>query len=240
MTVAFEGLTETSFDAPAVTTVTVNATSAGTNRLAVIWIFSGAAMGGATVTVGGDAATLITTGVGNMSTWYYLSPPTASTAYVAVMPNLSRGAMRVVTFSGVRQSSPIRTSTSASGSTTQPTVTVVTQDGDMLVDGVQQATNQDFVEGAGQTERADAFYANDAFRYASSTEPATSASVVMDWTVAASVAWVIWGLSVANLAATPNQVSWFFSKMRDFYRDLRAGLIPPHELRKRYGELITI
>jgi len=47
------------------------------------------------------------------------------------------------------------------------------------------------------------------------------------------------GLAVAEIQAATggNQVIWIMSKMRDFFKDLREGLIPPEELQRRYRGL---
>jgi len=50
--------------------------------------------------------------------------------------------------------------------------------------------------------------------------------------------------SAAGLSLIPSMggggARWFFSKMQDFYRDLRAGLIPPDVLQRRYRDLVAI
>lgn len=48
------------------------------------------------------------------------------------------------------------------------------------------------------------------------------------------------GASLVVLAAAGDQAQWFFSQMRDFYRDLTTGRLLPSELRRRYGELVSI
>lgn len=66
-------------------TSTVNLTAAETAELAIIFTWNGAT-GTPTLTVGGNAATQIGTGITFSGTqviraWYYVNPPTSSTAY---------------------------------------------------------------------------------------------------------------------------------------------------------------
>lgn len=246
MTVAFDQLTVNSADGGAVTTLTINSTSAGNFRLAHIFLSGANGTGGSeSVTVGGAAATKMTGFGTDILHWYFINPPTASTAYVATWPTATRAIMYVVTLNGVRQSSPNRqeladfTGAGATASTLTFTSSV---SGDMIVSVLQKKeTNEDIVPGASQTERSDAFYANNVMRQALSTKPVTVASEPMSYTWATGNEESHKGACWVNAVAAESQVQWFFFKrMQDFTRDLKAGLIPPHELRRRYGDLVTI
>jgi hypothetical protein len=49
--------------------------------------------------------------------------------------------------------------------------------------------------------------------------------------------WTLSAVSYDAVAATNKRPIWFFSKMQDFYDDLKRGLIPPQDLRRRYREV---
>lgn len=106
----------------------------------------------------------------------------------------------------------------------------------MVVDCVVGHTGQ-HTAGAGQTERANSMTINPAWanRYDISTEPGTDGDVEMSWT-GADMRLVWHGYSLrGNLGG--NQVIWIMSKIQDFFKDLKAGLIPPEELQNRYRGL---
>ena len=58
----------------------------------------------------------------------------------------------------------------------------------------------------------------------------------MSWTMANQrVCFIALGLN--SKPSVGNQVIWIMSKLRDFFKDLREGLIPPEELQRRYRGL---
>ena len=249
MAVAFDQLTLGNSDATAVTTLTINAASAGTNRLAIIFVASGGSgnLPGLAVTVGGSPATRLTTISATLETWYYVAPPTASTAYVATLTNITRMVNYVVTFNGVSQTTPIRQSLNAeAGSVSSSSLTFSSSVSlDMLVDIVHHFINEDEVPGASQTERsAEQFFANNNFRQSVSTKPVTGASEPTSWTWATAAGADPDHVGVClNGTTSPgdNQVQWFmFKRWQGFLGELRRGLVPPDELRRRYKNTVTI
>ena len=247
MTVAFDQLTVNSSDATAVTTLTINATSTGTQRLAIILLSSGGGDidAGAAVTVGGDAAANAGLIDNRFIGFRYIAPPTASTAYVATWTNIVRCIMYVATFNGVRQSSPlpqVLTLSQASGATSSTLTFTSSVNGGMLLDIMQKlTTNEDITPGASQTEQSDTFYANNNMRQSLSTKPVTIASEVSSHTWATGNEAYQLGYFITPHLAGNEHVMWFmFKRWQGFLGELRRGLIPPHELRKRYGDLIAI
>lgn len=127
---------------------------------------------------------------------------------------------------------------SAVGTSTTPSQVVVGVVSGIVLDCMgHDAYGTTQTPGAGQTKIWEQFGAG-ALLGAGSWE-AGAASVTMSWTNDVSQPWALTLISYLPVP-TGNQVHWFFSKMRDFYRDLKAGLIPPDGLRRRYGDLVTI
>lgn len=168
-------------------------------------------------------------------TWYLeiTAGQGAKTVSISYTENRSaRGS--AASFSGQRAVADggLGTAADATGNSSAPSVTVVSEGGGYVKDASGQNSGTYTSVGAGQTSIAHGYAGG------SSTEVGAT-SVVMSWGTNTSNVWRSTGVGI-NPKIAGNQVSWFFSRMRDFSRDLRAGLIPPQELRRRYGDLVTI
>lgn len=142
--IGFDASTTVVDGTTATTTITVGN---NTNRILVIAMANALSSAtGTTVTVNGNAATLITSAVGGTQNrscqlFYYLNPPTGSNSVSSTNPNLSTGIF-VASYYGVNQSTPIDTTASSSVSSPNAFVTstiTTTVANDWLVDGVTRA-----------------------------------------------------------------------------------------------------
>jgi hypothetical protein len=239
MAIAFDTATMVNLDDAAVTSFSQAHTASGSNIVTLLALMG---MSSSVVaTAGGSAMTEIGTLFNNVSLWYFVAPGTGSVTYAANWSALGRGRAYIMGYNGVRQSSPVRTRYNATAFTTAPTVTVVDSVNlDMVVGALWNVTNSAPTVGAGQTSRG-SNYGNDANFWGSvCDEPAIGASTVINYTLAGAAD--NWYLSAFSLvpAGGGNQMSWMFSRIREFYRELKVGRIPPDELRRRYGDLMAI
>lgn len=158
MAVAFDTASG-SYDGGSVASITLNKTSSGSNRIAVIAYMPGGNVGDTSsgVTVGGNAATLVDKRAVNASQYvylyYYINPPTASTAYVASSSVNTDMGIAVATYTGAKQSGQPDASVS-SGATGNLTLTVTTvADNSWLVGAARNTGTGPMVVGTGTTSR---------------------------------------------------------------------------------------
>jgi len=183
-------------------------TTTGSNRLLVV----GVAIrdtGNPTVssiTYGGVGLTFIRadTLLGSVRSelWYLVGPASGSNNIVVTLSSSANAAMGAVSLTGVEQSSPLDAHNGGTGTSTAPSTTVTTvSDNAWVIDNVafrSTGTNAPTATaGSGQTERWSAYYDGSAMqqnvRSKGSTEGPKSpaGSVVMDWSLSASVDWAI-------------------------------------------------
>jgi hypothetical protein len=141
------------------TTATVNLAATGTDRIAFIFAFVDSTTQ-PTVTVGGSSTgvtfigSINLTGNQTIHVYYYLAPPTSSTAYVCTQANAYID-LKVVTYTGASQTGVPDSYASKTGDTTplDLTTTVVASDC-WLVSGGRNYSTGVIVPSTGTTERA--------------------------------------------------------------------------------------
>jgi len=128
--------------------------------------------------------------------WYFVNPPVGGAVPIAVsFDTLPDDGIQTFahTFSGVHQTTPLRTAASAGASSGAPSVTVASAIGDFVVDSLFAADLPSV--GPGQTERGQEPLVTLAPYGASSTEPGAAGSVTMSWGMT-SDNWAIGAVSI--------------------------------------------
>jgi len=190
-------------------TLTVSHTASGTDRYALAFVayrqLNSATVSG--VTYNGVAMTRLGGGLGSDSEygdlWEIVNPPTGAQSVVATLSANSRGlTLRVITFTGVHQTTPSRNFNTATGISTAPSVTITSASTDLVLGALvhRDAGTNVSAQGSGQTSRwnqlPDSYTAfSGSARSHGSTEPG-AASVVMDWTISSSQGWRASGVSI--------------------------------------------
>ena len=166
----------------------------------------------------------------------FLNPPTGSRTFACSWNTASRSRAVIVSYTGVRQSpNPLVDTSVANGTASVSNLDVDSAGPVMVIDGIMVANDPITVGGSPQVQINKVNMINDT---GTSEQGGQSDPTTMTWTWA-SDAFAHAGYSFTGLSGI-NRVSTFFSKMRDFHRDLKLGLLPPDQLRQRYGELLTI
>jgi hypothetical protein len=189
---------------PARTSLTISHPTAGSNRLMLVGVsihnFASETVSG--ITYNGMALTLVGSRANatdaRVEIWRLIAPPTGTHDLVITFSAELTSAARagVMTFTGVNQTTPLGTFTSAIGSASPATVNVASAANELVFDTVgseSQSSPFTITVGAGQTQRWNsAIIGYDRFLSAGSTEPG-AASVTMSWTIVpgASVPWAI-------------------------------------------------
>lgn len=179
----------------------------GSNKITIVGTGQrqGASAKVATPTIGGNAMTAITAATfqdpAGGRLWYRLNVG-AGSADVSVdwdaVPLAS--AHGVITCSGVDQVSPIRTSNTATGTSTTPSVTLTgCLSGDMIIDFVTRDGNAAFTVGADQTQISQPGAPTE--MNAAMSRQAGSGDGVMSWSHA-SEQWTIQAVCLAQAAST--------------------------------------
>jgi len=146
-------------------TVTLNHTTAGTNRLLVVGVSinltpsTGATVAGVTYSGIPLTQAVAHNDAGNTrraEMWYLVAPPTGTNVPIVVtLAGLAAGNQGVVvgatTFTGADQILPIRASASADGAASPSSVSVTSAAGDMVVDTLAMGRNFNANVAAGQT-----------------------------------------------------------------------------------------
>lgn len=154
--------------AASASTATVNLTCSGTDRVAIIFLQVSNDTGSrvTSVTVGGSNATFIRKDqLGGAAqeeySYYYVNPPTSSTAYTVTCADASDDVeIHVLIYTGVDQTTPCPQNTFASGtSTATPTVTT-TVDNSWLASVSRNTSNGPSTASTGTTTRNSGSLAN--------------------------------------------------------------------------------
>ena len=182
-----------------------HSTAAGTNRLLLVGVSldSGSSAQVSSITYSGQALTLVgaRTDAGNtvrMEIWSLVNPP-VGTANVAV--TLSAQTLGFIvgasTFTGVHQTSPLGTFTSAQGNSTAPSVTVTSATNELVFDAVAGHRRTDFTAGTGQTILWSVGSSGNDVRGVASIKNGVP-STVMSWTsvTGASRGWAIGAVAI--------------------------------------------
>ena len=187
---------------PCNTTVSWTHTPVGTPSLVVVALSIGKDVGVTTATYGGTALTLIREDVGiqdgNTFLYRLISPPTGAQTVSLTIDSDEDIEGAAVTVTGSDTTTPISNSAGASGvDPTDPSVTVTSAAGELVIDVIGGKIAFVFTAGADQTKRWEENQVG-----AGSTE-AGAASVTMSWTVTTGVGdgWVISAVSIKPAAA---------------------------------------
>ncbi len=197
MAVAFDGEAVVSSGFSGASSVTLTGkTTAGSNRVAIIHVGWSGTSTTCTCTYGGVAATVVLTansGSGVLSAmFYFINPPTGATNVVVTWGvGDATGFAGVSSYNGADQTTPLRGSTSTTGTSSPVTATIGSAVDDIVVDAVGEY-NDTLSVGAGQTSL---FMSNSGAIYGAGSREDGAASVVMSWTGST----VIWATVVASI-----------------------------------------
>ena len=201
-TVTFDATSTTTGNTASSTTHSHTCSTAD-NRLIVVSVSARDAGGSPAapsgVTYDGDALTKsgdVSSGNVNASIWYRVAPSTGSNNVVVTFGDSRHEGIGVTatSFTGVYQSAPAGSATTATGDSTAPTVNIASFAGDIVVDALAVNVAGALTPGTDQTERSDAALPNGG-RYGASTESATTTSTTMSWTSGDGV-WAVLGIAV--------------------------------------------
>ena len=200
MAITFDAAAATT--AAGVTTLDWSHTCSGTERFLIVGLRSNASVTSVVVQYNGVAMTLITsitTSGAQLRTYYMINPP-AGTYTVHCTWTTARdtwGASH--SYNGVHQTTAFTTPGTNEGTSTTPSSSVTSANGDLVVDFVESASAVTMTEGAGQT------YRTKTDRLSSSEKAATSTPTTTGWTLSGSVLWKI--ISVPISPASPPAAS---------------------------------
>ena len=225
-----------------------NCTVTGPNVYLIVGVAS--SNGGVTaVTYGGQAMTKIGNYApyGELSFWYLRNPPSGSNNIVQT--GSVDGAIHALVYQGIRLASPFDAigSANSASSTTTPSVTVGSQGGSLVISGSyhEQRAGANLSPLDGQTERVEtaATGGTGNWGFMTGDEQGAASVVTGSWgtPAAAHVATI-----ATNAHGVPSGSQIVFivfiaaRRWQEFLKDLKRGLVPPNQLRRRYQELVTI
>lgn len=186
--------------------------------------------GGATTYLGNA-----TNGIGAIVYFWYVRNPVigvAKTVAISWTNNGTAGGHAIDIASAHAATNP--TLTGATGNSATPTVNVATTVPHLLVDGATMNTpNSVTTPTAGQTLIAHVEAGGTSYRYAAANPQA------MSWNSTGADSWAIAGASIPPGPAGNQAIFIGFRRMQEFLRELRAGLIPPTDLQRRYRDLLN-
>jgi len=143
--------------------------------------YNGVSMAELTDTRANIASTSPSSSYLSSTMWYLVAPATGANNVVVTHTGSPRVRATAVSLQGVNQSTPVENGTSATGTSTTPSVAVTTQDDDWVVDMMSYGATGGATAGASQTERTE--INGGLHSAASSTEEATGTSTTMSWTI---------------------------------------------------------
>jgi len=186
-------------------------TISGSNRLLVVAVELDNGRTLSNVRYAGQSLTFVSGlthagGKPRVEIWRFLNPPTGTNS---VTVNVQGGADKVtigaISYTGVDQATPITGVTTASGTSTNPNLTVASQVNDLVQDAMASIAAGAPTVGSGQTQRWNLEMGGPGVsdHYgAGSTKPGSS-SVSMNWTISEIKEWVSIGFNVRS--GGPNQ-----------------------------------
>lgn len=229
MAIAFDAAATPKFSAANVSNLTTAAfTIAGANRVLIVAVLSGAGtpLAPNAVKWGGSGGTSLTQ-IGStvdinanckLSLWQLVAPATGSnTVYVSWASAQDETAIVAASYTGVDQSTPVRTPVSATGTDEFTAVTVTSVAADYVVDGVgfidSNGAAMTMVVDAGQTSHGEVEGANLSYEgLGTSHEVAAGTSTTMNWTLSQNGA--AWGqIAVALVPSTGGAASSILRQM---------------------------
>lgn len=189
------------------TSLTYSLTSTGINRLILVQISTEAtAVSG--VTYNGVAltqATTITNGGVKSEQWYLIAPPIGTYSVVITLASASYITSGAEIYNTVNQSSPIGTLQTSTGTSTSPSLTLITAtDNSLVVDSLATGVLPIvYTTGAGQVENWHVTATPNVRQGASSIESAGSQpdSVTMSWSLTQSTPWAQTAIEIKGISS---------------------------------------
>lgn len=134
--------------------------------------------------------------------WGLIAPATGSnTVSVSVSGNVYDIGVAAISLTGVHQTAPYGTAGTASGSGTTPTVAVLADVADWVLDSLVIVSSGTLSVGGGQTSRWNAATSNAFIKYAGSTESGAGGSTTANWTNTSSQVWAMVAVPIKPVAA---------------------------------------
>lgn len=228
MAVAFDNQTHTTVDAGTQPLdVTWDHAVAGANRLLVVCAAYSVSVGEAvsiqSLTRGAQSFTFLATvnnGNARNEMWYLIAPSTSGSSTIdALLDSVGENdtvnvVIGSVSFTGVDQTTPLSAVTSATGSSTAPSVGITgTSANNMLVDSLAiyaNLTSPSMTADGSQTRRYSDLSASASQQEggAASTLPSAASALTMSWTLSASKIWALQTvevLEVSSVAVKPQR-----------------------------------
>ena len=140
--------------------------------------------------------------------WYYLiNPATGSnTVSVSVTGSVFDFGGSAVSVTGADQTTAFGGVTTATGTSTTPSVNVSSASDELVIDGLSIVHSGTLSVGAGQTQRTNEICGSGFIKHATSTEGG-GATITMSWSNSSSQAWAISAFAAKPVSATFN-VAW--------------------------------
>ena len=185
--------------------VTVSHSTAGSDRLLIVGTTGHTTATISGITYAGTSLTQVDGTVVNSriggEMWQLVNPDIdANDVVVTWTGEFFRGAVGIISFTGVDQTTPLGTSGIASGLSASPTVDVSSATGELVVDVLANEGASTVTAGASQTERWNQVNTTeDGLQNSGSTEPGAS-TVTMSWSIT-SDDWVIIAVPIKPVAA---------------------------------------
>ena len=235
MAIAYDNAASTSSSANVASLTTASWTIAGSDRILMAGVMSGAGTpvspnavkwggsGGTDLTQKGSTLTFET--YGRLSQWYLVAPTAESnTLYCSWASNQDETALGGASYTGVDQTTPHGTQATATNDAASqtPTVNVTSAAGELVVDVAAVldilGSRTTFVADAGQTERVKiANVGGIAYESFGMSEEAGAASVTMSWTgsgTATEAGSAIIGIPLKPVAVGGTAVPVFYNHLR--------------------------
>jgi hypothetical protein len=154
---------------------------------------TGASYNAVAMTEWGRATSGSADGDAGAALWYLVNPTAGSNTVATTFNNLPNfQAASAISFTGVHQTTPIRTASTASGTSSAPSVSPTSALNDLVLDCLGVVDNETFdvviTVGSGQTQRWNHSRESVVFT-GGSTEPGAASTTTMSWTVNQSEQW---------------------------------------------------
>lgn len=171
--------------------------------------------------------------------YYMLSPPAGAHTIAYTMGSVYNNYC-VQTWSGVNQNTPFGTPSIGIGNDQLITRTVSSAAGDVVIDNASFVTTpgRTITLGADQTSLYGENSGSEPILGYGGSYEAGAASVDMTWALEATAQWASAAVALKP-APGGSQGIMIWSKMQDFYDELKRGLIPSWDLQRQYKELYT-
>lgn len=192
-------------------------TCTGDDRLLLAWVFFDRGNGAynvSSLSYGGASLTQFETynnGNEYVELWRLVNPAAGSNTIVATYNNIgptAKAAIRVVSYTGVNQTTPLGTLVSAAGTSKTPSVTVSSASGEVVADFVDvYSAGFNLAVGDDQTARWEGDAATNGLRAFGISDESGAASVTMSWSIATTDSWMIGAVPIKPVgAASPSGI----------------------------------